>query len=349
MSGMGHAEGWRGGGLLAESGRARCHGVMRMRRLGGTVLLVAAGCGDSEAGSGGGSTGGPSGSTSAATTTSAAQGTGSTGSTSSGSGGGDDCLTPGASHTSKVAATPDYTQTDPAYGGFVDGNNFCGPTAASNALLYLRDNGYPSLASMSGDAKQDQHDLIVEIASPTYMNTSGVFNGTPPADFLTGLAGYLSDRGVAFYSLEWQGWVPAGFTVPAEYDTGIAVPTLDAIRLGVEGSAVAWLMLGMGSTNGSTHTISSGHWVTVVGHGVDASGPSPSSIVVHDPWTNGSPDFYTQASPLPPGQFVVDYPGFDGLTFDATGSLVLEGDWSFSSPDVYVLGLVVLRMQDDCP
>jgi hypothetical protein len=45
----------------------------------------------------------------------------------------------------------------------------------------------------------------------------------------------------------------------------------------------------------------------------------------------------------------VSYPGFEGLTFDAGGALRLVGDWSFSQPDVFVLGLVVLRMEDDCP
>lgn len=277
-------------------------------------------------------------------------GSGGTG-TGGGAGGGGGCdLQPSESHTSKMGATPDYTQTDPAYGGFTDGNNFCGPTAVSNSLMYLRDHGYPGVAESTTDAKEDQHDLIAEIASPAYMNTSGVFNGTPPGQLVDGLVSYLGDRGVGFSSLEWQGWVPEGFAVAPAYDTGVATPTLDAIKVGVEGSAVAWLMLAMGvyDAAGGSHIIQNGHWVTVVGHGVDASGENPDALVVHDPWTSGEPHFFVVASPMGPGEFVVDYPGFDGLTFDATGALRLEGDWSFSSPDVFVLGLVVLRMEDDC-
>jgi hypothetical protein len=259
------------------------------------------------------------------------------------------CREPSVSFTDKLYAMPDYTQTDPDYGGFANGNNFCGPTAVSNALMYLRNHGYPAIAPMSADAKKDQHDLIVELASAAFMKTDDAFNGTTPNNLTAGLAQYLNSRSVPFFAIEWQGWVPAGFSVPPEYDTGVAIPTLDAIKLGIEGSSVAWLMLGMGeSESATTRTISNGHWVTVVAHGVDSNGLNPKGLVLHDPWPNAGPDFYVEANSLGPGQFVVDYPGFDGITFDGTNSLRLDGNWNFPYAEIYVLGLVVLRMENDC-
>ena len=96
----------------------------------------------------------------------------------------------------KVWTTPDYCQSDPAYGGFPDdegvlhGNVFCGPTAGSNSLMWLADHGFPNLASDSGDRKRDQHDLIAAIAQPAYMNAYET-NGVGITYFCRGFMGVL--------------------------------------------------------------------------------------------------------------------------------------------------------------
>jgi hypothetical protein len=44
---------------------------------------------------------------------------------------------PAAQSIERIDEIPDYTQTDPAYGGFQpDGNNFCGPASVSNSLMW---------------------------------------------------------------------------------------------------------------------------------------------------------------------------------------------------------------------
>ena len=258
---------------------------------------------------------------------------------------------PTPSFVAKAAATPDYSQRSAAFGGFVDGPNFCGPTAVSNSLMYLRDHGFPTLVDRSGDARRDQHDLIALLASPSYFDTSGTFNGTPPGDLLPGLARYLADRGVGYGALTYSGWLPEAFAVPPEYDSGISVVGLDQIKLGIEGSAVSWLMLAIGHYEAATdeHVITNGHYVTVVGHGSDGVLDDPSVVVVHDPWTDGEPDFVTRAIGLSHGTFRVDYPGLEALSFEARDRLQLIGDWHFSDPNLYVLGLVTLRMDGRCP
>ncbi|MCC6751123.1 MAG: hypothetical protein IT371_25945 [Deltaproteobacteria bacterium] len=255
--------------------------------------------------------------------------------------------TPAAVFVQKVTELPDYTQTDSAYGGFANGGNYhCGPTAVSNSLVWLADHGHPGLMAHSSDRKKDQHDLIATLGSATYLATSAQGYGTPPSNLLPGLKRYLQDKGVAYRSLKWQGWSP--IPIGAEFDTGVALPSLDWIKLGIQGRNVAWLLIAMGTHDPQTdvHRIANGHWLTVVGHGTTGSTSDPRYLVVHDPWTGGSVTHaYVQTERLGGGTLTVDpqlLPG--GLTRSAAGYYRLRGPFSFSQPEVLLLGAVVLEL-----
>lgn len=257
---------------------------------------------------------------------------------------------PLAMDVSRINEVPDYTQTDPAYGGFVSGSNYCGPTAVSNSLMWLSNNGFPNLSAHTVDAKKDQHDLIATLGSPTYFNTSALFHGTPPAALLSGLKQYLLDRGYAPRSLQWQGWNLAA--IPPEFDTGVQTPQADWLKLGVEGTGSAWLMLGLGSydSGSDVHTITNGHWVTVVGHGFDGAQPDGRFLVIHDPWTSGATAHaYVQLVPLTSGQMVVSVSGVPNYSRSAAGYYRVDGTFSFSTPEVLLLGAVVLKLPGSCP
>jgi hypothetical protein len=256
---------------------------------------------------------------------------------------------PSAVDISKMAATPDYTQTDSAYGGFVTGDNYCGPTSVSNSLMWLADNGFPALAAHTADRKKDQHDLIAKLGSPTYLNTTSLFNGTPPHQVVGGLKKYLGDQGVAYRRLQWQGWTP--IAVPAEFDTGVEVPELDWLELAIERNAGVWLLLGFGTHDVAKgeYDITGGHWVTLVGHGWDGTRADPTYLVVHDPWTSGSnADAYVKVTALDPGEFSVLIGGFPNYRHTASGYYRVDGPFEFGAVDMWLLGVVVLELPGPC-
>jgi hypothetical protein len=249
------------------------------------------------------------------------------------------------SYTEKVEVTPDYTQTDPAYGGFVNGYNYCGPTAVSNSIMWLSDTGFPDLAPHTDDRKRDQHDVIVELGSAAYFNTDPEGYGTPPTSLMEGLKRYVTDKGYGYVRIAWQGWNALG--TPPEFDTGVEVPEIDWVKVGVQGTASAWLLLGLGHYEPATdeYVLTSGHWITLVGHGFDGQGVDPSYLIAHDPWSPGDVTHaYVRLDPLQGGTFVPGVPDAPPVTQSAAGYYRLIGDFQFSAPEVYLLGAVVLEM-----
>ncbi|MBN1911373.1 MAG: tandem-95 repeat protein [Pirellulales bacterium] len=184
--------------------------------------------------------------------------------------------------TEKIDSTPDYCQTDMSYGGMPGGGGvYCGPMAASNAVMWLADNGFPKLAPLTPDRKEDQFHVADTLGSEAYMHTY-TSGGTHPITWATELADYIEDRGYTITRFEFQGWRDM---VPP-YDTGIDNPNLDWMRAGIEAenTVVCW-NVGWCDYEPSTdiYHYKGAHYVTMVGHGMAPWGPDPDYFVIHDP------------------------------------------------------------------
>lgn len=210
----------------------------------------------------------------------------------------------------KVYTTPDYLQTDPAYGGLPGGGRmYCGPVAVSNSLMWLDDNGYDSLAPNTNDSRKDQFDLICLLGSSDYMNTS-LMNGTGVNSLLNGVDRFIQDKGYQYVRLQYQGW---RYHNP-RFSTGVDVPNLEWIKQGIRGNSSAWLNYGKYTYDAVSdeYTRTGGHWVTLVGYGYDSSLANPTYLVIHDPaWGDGSSitNLYLLLEEIDSGTLVGNYTG----------------------------------------
>ncbi|MDR0307151.1 MAG: C39 family peptidase [Chitinispirillales bacterium] len=179
-----------------------------------------------------------------------------------------------------AGSIPDYYQRSDRFGGFPNGGSaYCGPAAASNALLWLQRTRYPKLVETSGNAVKDQYELIKLLGSEEYFNTDK--DGTNPWQICVGLEKFFSGRGIKNVKIEHHGWR----FVDSRFKTGSAVPDLNVIteRLG-SGDAV---LLNYGwykyDAEKDEYTRTSGHWVTLAGFGHDGAKVNPSALIINDP------------------------------------------------------------------
>lgn len=176
----------------------------------------------------------------------------------------------------KIYTIPDYTQTDPAYGGFPGGGTqYCAPVSVSNSLMWLSDNGFPNLIPQSGDRQRDQFDVAYLLGSSVYMNTS-LISGTGANNLCIGLKQYILDKGYTYNRLEVRGWR----YIYQEFDTGEDIPNLHWVKLGIQGNGSVWLNVGFYTYDSVTDKYSriGGHWITLVGYDQDY-------LIAHDPAT----------------------------------------------------------------
>ena len=192
-------------------------------------------------------------------------------------------LSTAQAHRAKVAATPDFLQTDPEAGLAKAGSQFCAPAAVSNSLMWLAANGYDDLRP-AGNAKAAQIRLIRKLAGRDYMNTSPSA-GTDVMQVLNGVASYVDEAGYSIASLSYEGWRSA----PEEYAAG-EHPDLDSIRESVVGDTSAvWLNVGwyVYDEDSGDYERRGGHWVTVVGFAGD-------DLLIHDPAPSAGRKKWTQ-------------------------------------------------------
>ncbi|MBN1590094.1 MAG: cadherin-like domain-containing protein, partial [Pirellulales bacterium] len=240
----------------------------------------------------------------------------------------------------KIYTTPDYCQTDSAYGGFPDpnppyedhGGVFCGPCSVSNSLMWLDDNGFPNLAANTAVRKYDQHELIETIASAEYTN-SYYHDGLNPTRLATGVSSYIHDCGYEYSRFEFQSWRD----VPAAFDTGIDRPNLDWARAGIASptGVVLW-SVGWYDYHPSTksYTREGGHWVTMVGYDDD-------HLIIHDPSPRTGYDLVNNyVTPTLITDPQVTFPGGN-----AAGYYLLSG-WPINSVGDYAIldGVFVIEM-----
>ena len=181
----------------------------------------------------------------------------------------------------RIRDMPDLTQTDPELGVPGGGESWCGPVAVSNAVMWLAEHGRESLAPGGATEHDRQLELVRRLGSSRYMGTTPA-GGTGTANLLTGLHAYLRDAGWGEKRLAYEGW--RGH--PVRFSTGVKVADLDFIAKGLAAGGVAVIHAGWyhSSRFGDFYRRNGGHWLTVVGVGIDESGrDAPDMLVLHDP------------------------------------------------------------------
>jgi hypothetical protein len=236
---------------------------------------------------------------------------------------------------------PDLTQTDPELGVMGDGNAWCGPTAISNALMWLSEQGRESLVPPGPDPRERQLALVRTLGSSRYMGTTPT-GGTGSNNLLKGLHAYLRDTGWSYRRLQYQGWR----SHPVRFTTNEKSPKLEFLEKALAEGGIAIIHVGWytpAKYGGNFYRRHGGHWLTVVGTGIDESGkPAANTIVLHDPapysGTEPARHFVTLQK-LTDGWLIAE----DG-PFPAKGHTVLEGGMRIKVPgDVAVLdGAVAL-------
>ena len=241
--------------------------------------------------------------------------------------------------------TPDLLQTDPVAELPGGGVMYCAPVCVSNSFGWLAENGFGGLVAGSDNDRGGQFETARVLGSRAFMNTSAS-NGTAPADVIKGVVKYLDKSGYD-YELHYQGWRAC----PGKYRCGRSRPSLDWIKKGLVGDSAVWLNLGWYRYNArkDEYRRQGGHWVTLVGYGIDAEGNENEDIlIVHDPAARGGEEEdFIELEQIEGGKA----PGFFFLKKSIKGFYrVKNGDIVRNSKETAILdGAVVLRMRNRDP
>ncbi len=192
-------------------------------------------------------------------------------------------------YTEKIDSTPDLLQMDRRNRLPGRGKQYCAPVAASNSLIWLAANGFPDLVPEIAGKKMTQSQLALELSMARYMDTS-LKHGTTVTEFLIGIGRFMGDRGFPYAFVSYQGWREH----PSAFTTGVTVPETDWIKEGLVGDSAVWLNVGWYTHDTKTDIYSriGGHYVTLVGYGVDKDGKkAPNILIIHDPanWAKKGP------------------------------------------------------------
>ena len=180
-----------------------------------------------------------------------------------------------------VRKMPDLTQTSEELLVPGGGSSYCGPVAVSNAIMGLAAAGQPDLLPQRPSPRQAHTALVRLLGSGRYMGTSANA-GTGAAGLMVGLERYLRHQGYR-PSLSYQGW--RGH--PRRFATGQKAPSRDAMIDAFAQGASVFVNIGWYRPSPRVEGVfrrRGGHWLTLVGTGVDATGDaSPHTLVFHDP------------------------------------------------------------------
>lgn len=174
----------------------------------------------------------------------------------------------------KPGSIPDLTQTDPKGEFAGGGGSFCGPVAVSNSLYaYFRDR--------LEEDEQDHYHLARELASIRCMNTH-LKTGTNVKMLMHGVENYLRQFSITGYYFKFQGWRMHDL----KHHTPAPQPKLSWMKKIIAYGGAVWVNVGWYDRTGNPNTLRrrSGHWVTVVGYGVNEKGEKdPECLLIHDP------------------------------------------------------------------
>ncbi|NLE30325.1 MAG: hypothetical protein GX629_11720 [Phycisphaerae bacterium] len=233
---------------------------------------------------------------------------------------------------------PDYCQLDSRLPK--RGTQYCGPTAVSNALVWLAMNGHPDLVPFEkNDSELAQFNVIQKLGSDEYMKTAR-YAGTDPLDVLTGLDKYIRDQGFEPI-IEWQGYREGGRYALAEVPqlTWIADKFIDGdFNVILE---VGWYNFCDGC---KSYKRKGGHYVTLAGLDLTSENPI---MVIHNPSVGGGKEPLPQTCKLqritygdfaPWGNYrkrpAAGYWTMDGITMPDNAQIaILEGAVKFSVAD----------------
>jgi hypothetical protein len=180
-----------------------------------------------------------------------------------------------------VRDMPDLTQTDPDLGVAGGGDSWCGPVAVSNAVMWLAGQGRETLVPSGATERERQLELVRRLGSGRFMGTTTT-GGTGTGNLLTGLDRYMKSTGWGYERLEYQGW--RGH--PYRFSTGVKTPELAFIEKALADGGVVVIHAGWytPSKYNDAYRRHGGHWLTVVGVGIDSDGrPAADALVLNDP------------------------------------------------------------------
>ncbi len=190
--------------------------------------------------------------------------------------------------TSRMDQFPDFAQTDPALNLPGGGKFYCVPVATANALVwYAKERGYSELLPVKGLTLTDKvANVARQLGEDRYMSTAPK-GGTSHVKFMQGLSSYISDAGYSSkisYRGRWR--------MPKKYGrVESSAPDILDIHEKFSGGAAVFLSIGFyeeGSRPGELRRIG-GHFVTVVGVGVDKNGNiDRDTVILHDPGDKAS-------------------------------------------------------------
>mgnify|MGYP001098765619 FL=1 len=247
-------------------------------------------------------------------------------------------------YVEKINTVPDMLQTDREANLPGKGMQYCLPVSVSNSFVWLSENGFERLMEKGIRKKTAQFKVASILGSSEYMNTS-LKNGTGTKGLLVGIDKYIRAKGYEYRSLRYQGWRYH----PKQYSTGIKIPALKWIKEGMKGKSAVWLNVGWYRYNkrNDEYLRIGGHWVTLVGYGVDENGNRDGNVlIVHDPSPRAGRAFaneYVRLESINGGRVTGNK---KGLPHDAEGYYRLTGGMHIKKrADLGILdGVVVLKM-----
>lgn len=175
-------------------------------------------------------------------------------------------------YTEKISAISDFKQHNKELPS--NGEQFCAPVSASNAIMWLSQNGFPRLTK-----GKTQLEVVKELGK--YSNTNN--DGTTVYNLCKGLEQFIKEKGYKYKRLEYQGYCPN-----MEYHTGQTVPELNWIQKAIEKKSIVLLNLGCYNKTKSQdgkdiYEWQGGHWVTAVGYINKPEKDGSNYLIVHDP------------------------------------------------------------------
>lgn len=256
-------------------------------------------------------------------------------------------------YLTKISDTPDLMQTLKQAKFLGGGKKFCAPVAASNALVWLGNHGYPNLLPNSlTDPTAAQVKMVHLLASEKMMNT-GERGGTGPRRLIRGINHYVESCGYRCSKIVYQGWR----TVPKEYRHKQQVPDLEWMKneCANNRSAVLWnIGWYKAGGNGGEFERLGGHWLTLVGYervGYESdkkNSPTGELFVLHDPATRAGKSISHEKvflNKIKTGVFVGTRAG---LPLNAKGYYSLGGNFHLKNIADYAIldGVVVLELEE---
>lgn len=250
--------------------------------------------------------------------------------------------------TKRINSIPDFLQTDTSAEFPLKGEMFCAPVSVSNSFVWLSKNGFEKLMDCTGENKKNQIEMIKILSSKNYMNTS-IKMGTGTPGLMEGIKKYLKDSGYNYKRLQYQGWR----SHPKEFKTGVQIPKLNWIKQGVIGKGGVWANVGWYRYNNfkNEYTRIGGHWVTIVGYGIDETGNiNPGILIIHDSALRAGNQFaneYVVVKQIKSGRLVGDK-RYKRLPRSAKGYYILTGGMHIHrKADAAILdGVIVLEMEE---